>query len=599
MRPPCFFASFSGFTRCRPFLTAALAVVLAAASPASARPIRIGAPIVSAPWSAADLLKHSVEHLRWKIPEHDFELVWTPVDDLETQLNTGRLDLAVLPSAPLNPAGIGVGRVIASVRSAAAPDPEAGSACVIVARTPTAPSDYRTLRFGADSALSVPGYLACARELLGRGANLTDLEKHTRFFGDRETRRILRALRKGDIDIAFVRAGWAEDVFLASGRHPLDDFSVLFPRTDRLAVKHSTAPYPAPTLVSGLQTPPDDLRRILTTLLTMPPDRLGAQWTIPAGSDAVNRLTRDLRIGPYDYLRHWTLQRVWQEYRPWIVVAALLLLALLLHSWVLEKLVRRRTAALTQALADQQKAERLALEKTEELKRIEQKTALSQLSSVFAHEVSGPISTLMNLTHSARLAIDNTLEKDAPPTADDWEAADERLAVIERQIGKVGDIVSRVRNYARGTAAAGEFSLADVASEACRSVKRLTGFEASLTVENDARLTGDALEAELVFVNLIKNAAEAASASPRPKVTVKIYADDATAAADVTDNGPALSEAAWQNLHARNRRSTKAEGLGLGLSLTATLIEKMDGTLQFIRRPEGGITAHVEFPKAS
>ncbi len=364
-------------------------------------------------------------------------------------------------------------------------------------------------------------------------------------------------------------------------------------------MKHSTAPYPAPTLVSGLQTPPDDLRRILTTLLTMPPDRLGAQWTIPAGSDAVNRLTRDLRIGPYNYLRHWTLQRVWQEYRPWIVVATLLLLALLLHSWVLEELVRRRTAALTQALADQQKAERLALEKTEELKRIEQKTALSQLSSVFAHEVSGPISTLMNLTHSARLAIDNTLEKDAPPTADDWEAADERLAVIERQIGKVGDIVSRVRNYARGTAAAGEFSLADVASEACRSVKRLTGFEASLTVENDARLTGDALEAELIFVNLIKNAAEAASASPRPKVTVKIYADDTTAAADVADNGPALSEAAWQNLHARNRRSTKAEGLGLGLSLTATLIEKMDGTLQFIRRPEGGITAHVEFPKAS
>lgn len=566
---------------------------------AFARSISVGAPIVSAPWSAADLLKKSVEYLRWKIPEHDFELRWTPVNELETQLTDGTLDLAVLPSAPLNPSGIGVGRVIASVKTAAAPDPDEGSACLIVSRSETTPGNFRHLRFGADSALSVPGYLACARELIAHGADAGTLEKQTRFFGDRENRRLLRSLRRGDIDLAFLRAGWIEDVFLASGRRALEGLTVQYRRTDSLKLLHSSATYPAPTLVSGRSMNPAELQKVLTALLTMPPDRLGAQWTIPAGSDAVNRLTRDLRIGPYEHLRHWTLERVWREYRPWVIGAVLLLLALIGHGWLLENLVRRRTADLTHALAEQKKAERLALEKTDELKRVEQKTVLAQLSSVFAHEVSGPVSTLLNLTHGARLAIDNTLESDTPPTTEDLEAADERLAVIERQIGKVSDIVARVRNYAHGTTAAADYSLAQAVTAAVKNVTRLTGFTAALTVERDAQLTGDALETELIFVNLIKNAVEAASSSRRPTVKVTIYADETTAAADVTDNGPSLTEAAWENLNARHRRSTKAEGLGLGLSLTTALIEKAGGTLQFIRRPQGGITAHVEFPKSS
>lgn len=577
--------------------TVAAVVLTTIFSVTAARPITIGAPIVSAPWSASDLLKKSVEYLRWKLPETHFELVWTPVDDLENDLNTGHLDLAVLPSAPLNPSGVGVGRVLASVKSETAPNPDTGSACVIVTRQGTTLTDYRRLRFGADSALSVPGYLACAQELLAHGADFSTIENHTRFFGDRDTRRILRALQKTEIDVAFVRAGWAEDVFLANGRQPFADFSVLFAKHDSLTVRHSSVAYPSPTLVSGPRMSPDELQRILTALLTMPPDRLGAQWTIPAGSNAVNRLTRDLKIGPYDYLRHWTLQRVWREYRPWVIVSFLLLLALLTHGWLLEKLVRRRTADLTQALIQQRKAERLALEKTNELKRVEQKTAIAQLSSVFAHEVSGPISTLLNLTHSARLAIDHTLESDTPPTVEDLESADERLSVIESQIGKVGDIVSRVRNYAHGNITVVDYSLAAAVSAAAGSVTRLTGLTPTLTVEQDSLLSGDALETELIFVNLIKNAAEAVSNQRHPKVTIRIFGDDTTAGIDISDNGPELTQAAWQNLFARHRRSTKAEGLGLGLSLTTALIEKWGGTLQFIRRPEGGITAHVEFPK--
>lgn len=571
----------------------------AAATPALARPIVVGAPIVSAPWAAADLLKKSVEYLRWKIPENDFELRWTPVDALENELGAGTLDLAVLPSAPLNPSGIGAGRVIASVKTTVAPNPDRGSACLIVSRSSTPPEDFRPLRFGADSPLSVPGYLACARELLAHGIPFETVASHTRFFGDRNNRRLLRALRQGAIDLAFVRAGWAEDVFLASGRRALEGLSVLYGRTDELKLRHSTAAYPAPTLVSGRQMTPEELQKILTALLTMPPDRLGAQWTIPADSDTVNRLTHDLRIGPYDYLRHWTLERLWREYRPWVIGAGLLLLALLFHGWLLEILVRRRTAALTHALSEQQKAERLALEKTDELKRVEQKTVLAQLSSVFAHEVSGPISTLLNLTHSARLAIDNTLEKETPPAPEDLEAADERLAVIEAQIGKVSDIVARVRNYAHGATPAAEYSLADTVAAASRDVTQLTGFTPAVAVEHDTRLTGDALESELIFVNLIKNAVEAASASRRPAVNVTVSADEKHAVVEVSDNGPPLADAAWENLHARHRRSTKAEGLGLGLSLTTALIEKAGGALRFVRRPQGGMTAHVEFPKSS
>ena len=78
---------------------AAIALVM----PVQARHFEIGAPIVSPPWGTADLLRKSVEHLRWKLPAHTFTLKWTDVQSLESDLYEGKLDLAVLPSGPLNP----------------------------------------------------------------------------------------------------------------------------------------------------------------------------------------------------------------------------------------------------------------------------------------------------------------------------------------------------------------------------------------------------------------------------------------------------------------------------------------------------------------
>ena len=431
------------------------------------------------------------------------------------------------------------------------------------------------------------------------GIPVTLIESRTKFFGDLEARRILRSLGKGEIDAAFLRAGLAEDTERANGRRILDGFTVMRPKKDALRAVHSSEVFPAPTLISGTAIPSETQHRILTTLLTMPPDGYGAQWTIPAQSTAVNRLTRDLEIEPYEYLRHWTLSRIWKEYRAGVLLAAVILFSMLCHGWLLEKLVRTRTAQLRKALADQLAAEKLAALKSEELKRTERKAVVAQLSSIFAHEISSPLSALQNLVRGVRLSIDRRLESEKELESEDLEAVDDQLSDVESQIGKVSAIVSKVRNYARGVSLRKPFRLDKLLSEVADLASKRSVHAVAVTVRNRAgavAFTGDALEFELIILNLVKNAIEAAESVPSPAVLCTLSRNADEIVLEIADNGPALTEEAWSNLNSRNRTSSKSKGLGLGLGIVTALVEKYGGSLSFHRLDEGGTAARVRLP---
>ena len=65
----------------------------------------------------------------------------------------------------------------------------------------------------------------------------------------------------------------------------------------------------------------------------------------------MDQVFHDLRIGPYAYLRDWTVRRLIDEYGTWILLFALLLLGLIFSQRaVLSQLVRVRTAHLQEAL---------------------------------------------------------------------------------------------------------------------------------------------------------------------------------------------------------------------------------------------------------
>lgn len=84
-------------------------------------------------------------------------------------------------------------------------------------------------------------------------------------------------------------------------------------------------------------------------LLQMPPTSSGMFWSLAPDFSATDRLMKDLRIGPYAFLRGWTLSRLWEEYRLYIFAGLLLVVGLLIHVRRTEILVERRTRELKDA----------------------------------------------------------------------------------------------------------------------------------------------------------------------------------------------------------------------------------------------------------
>ena len=578
---------------------AAIALVM----PVQARHFEIGAPIVSPPWGTADLLRKSVEHLRWKLPAHTFTLKWTDVQSLESDLYEGKLDLAVLPSGPLNPSGTSVGRILASVQSAHAENPDECSACLILLRKGQSIDSVRAPRIGANSPLSVSGYLACAQELMKTGASIETIEKSTTFFGDLGTHRILRALTQKSIDIAFIRAGYAEDTTRANGRKILERFDIYRPKKDSLELVHSSSLFPAPTLVSGKSVSSKDLHSILHALLSMPVNGYGERWTIPCSNTNVNQLTKDLRIGSYEYLRHWTVERIWKEYWPLVILFVCAIAGMFIYGRTLEKLVQVRTRDLKKALSEQQKAQDMALTKSDELKRVESRFVATQLSMIFAHDISAPLSTLQNLSHGMRREIDNKLESEKTPTPEDLESLDSQLIKLEGVLKKVTNIVDKVRTYARGESRSKSCRIDQIFDSVVKDYSLKLRGRVLIELENRNRtpfeIQADALEIELMISNLIKNAAEACQQVSEPVVKCAFETTEKGCNITVSDNGPQITEAQWTNLNSRSRKSTKTDGLGLGLGIVCSIVEKHNGSIRFERVTSGGLVVSVFLPEKS
>ena len=113
----------------------------------------------------------------------------------------------------------------------------------------------------------------------------------------------------------------------------------------------------------------------------------------------------------------------------------------------------------------------------------------------------------------------------------------------------------------------------------------------------EAWIEADALEIELVVVNLLRNAAVAVEHVQNPEISIaltgKTEGKRYVWQVIVKDNGPALSDEQFDRLF-HPAVSSKPQGLGLGLSLCRLIVERHSGRLSFQRAAGYGLTAVLE-----
>lgn len=514
------------------------------------------------------------------------------VADLEAAVRRGDVDIFV-SSAGLARRVIDTGaRPVATTVRLGLEDPNHNEGSAFVVRVDNARiehlADLEGLRLSANMPYGFSGYHAAIGEIAAQGFDPETFFGEKRFFERSDAMaEIAEDVVNGRADVGILRLCAYEHL-----EHERPEVARMLrvlpperPVEGKVACRHSTKLYPAQSISVMPTVSPAASKALLTAVLTMPPLENGRSWSIATDFKGVDELLESLKIGPYAYLREWTLKRFLAVAWPYVALFLAGVAILFLHSRRADQLVGRRERELSAAYArEAEQRERIAL--------LQRAGAVGQLSSLIAHEIHQPLASI-------RLFAEG-LHRQAVRGA----VSPERVAAVGERIAaeaeRAGEVVNRVREYARGRLSDGRSVRVDELMHhldqtypgLMRRVERVEPKKSAL----DATIFGSAIELELALVNLIRNAFEAVKTCEKPSVALAIEAQGETVRFNICDNGPSLSKEAFASLSSPVT-SQKPEGLGLGLAITRSIIESHGGTLVFERRDTAGLEAIVTLPR--
>jgi len=221
--------------------------------------------------------------------------------------------------------------------------------------------------------------------------------------------------------------------------------------------------------------------------------------------------------------------------------------------------------------------------------------AMGTMASTLAHELNQPITALANYMEAIRDLL-------AEPKQDDLPMIREALDDAAGQAIRAGQIVRRLREFvARGDIEKTVEDLPPLVEEAAE-LALLGARERGVTARFDLDPTAspvlvDRVQTQQVLINLMRNAVEAMSHAPVRELVVSTRNDEpGVVRVTVADTGPGVTLAAEELFQAFS--STKAEGMGLGLSICRTIVEASGGRIWMEPRVEGGALFHFTLVKA-
>ena len=266
------------------------------------------------------------------------------------------------------------------------------------------------------------------------------------------------------------------------------------------------------------------------------------------------------------------------------VALALLILGMLILEVVVERARRKR-------------AEREVRQSQATVAHMNRVEVFGELAGALAHEVNSPLAAIMNDARAAR----HFLEGPAPGLRD----ARECIAAIEINTQRALEVILRMRNALRRQV--GARSVRDLSSIVNDSVQLLQHEARDRGVELELALASQPLEVDVdsvqvqqVVLNLMLNALDASGEQPpeRRRVLVRTQASGSSAEAIVLDRGCGVSAKERPHLF-EPFYTTKATGLGMGLSISRSIAESHGGRLVMEPADDVGTVFRFVLPLAA
>ena len=217
----------------------------------------------------------------------------------------------------------------------------------------------------------------------------------------------------------------------------------------------------------------------------------------------------------------------------------------------------------------------------------EKLASLGTLVSEMAHEVNNP---LMIISGNAQLSLMENLEGQPQ--------LKESLEVIKEQCLRAKDIIRRLLVFSKPSK--GEIKEANI-NESLDFVVKLLEHQYSLSnIKITKKYTAslpqikiDEKQMNEVFMNLLKNSAEAMSAGGT--ITIVTSKEDGNIRVDFEDTGVGISEENMEKIF-DPFFTTKESGTGLGLSVCYGIVKAHGGELRYESKPDEGTSASIFLP---
>ena len=246
-------------------------------------------------------------------------------------------------------------------------------------------------------------------------------------------------------------------------------------------------------------------------------------------------------------------------------------------------------------LTEHQRTQAQLQEMQSELVHVSRLSAMGEMASALAHELNQPLAAISNYMNGSRRLLAASTDPNAPKI----EAAMDRAA---EQAQRAGQIIRRLREFvSRGESEKRVESLSRLIEEAAEL--GLTGareqgvlLRFSFDRKFDMVLV-DRVQIQQVLVNLFRNALEAMAHSTRRELmAINSAAGDMIEVA-VSDTGHGFAEGVQPNLF-QTFFTTKETGMGVGLSISRSIVEAHGGRMWAETNPSGGAIFRFTLPAA-
>ena len=415
---------------------------------------------------------------------------------------------------------------------------------------------------------------------------------------------VVSALLSGKTDVGVLPACLLETL---EQRHLADteNLKVINAQDNGLSCRHSTALYPDLSLLA-LTYAPEDVVRDMTIAILQLRENARVKWLTNVGHGEVVALYQKLAAGPYRYLRETTLTGLLSRYRTEAFTVLVVILLLIANEWRLHKLVRRRTEALKRSMNEQQRIKEEAAQSRLQLALFERRSLVQQMSGMIAHEINAPVGAIRS--YAAVLKMQSSGGK-TPETG----VLQKVLANVDHEAARIAGIIARVRAYAKSSMPAQapcDLCVIIRKSICALEAERPDGKRPRITFSpatKSAAVLGNALELEILFLNLLRNAANALAVDglPEGRISCALFmnVENGRWKTAITNHGQMVSNDVIEHLNNKSAAvaadASAFGGLGLGLTICRGIADSHGASLRYERGAAGGVSALVEIEPLS